>query len=331
MVCLCGRVIASNTQLLLDNNVLSYLNWVRFPVERLHQVICADNAFRSMVESLRRDEARDAVNLLRSCFLGFPGDVVVLDKEEHLVDFLTSEGVLLRPDPLVPIYHIASALVDGLLWRKVIAYKFRNAPSAEPPLQNSGKSLHVLNAVTQSLKCLDKDLVCLAPSRPYKSSKVKVGGSNCIKVPRESIYATELMRILSNWLKTHDGWTVNGQWHLQTPVQKHKLEYTDIVLRRDDNPPTVLEPLATGDRNFVHLHIEKITEYMALLKANEAWVIHFTCEDNHDPVWQSDMELDNGVNVVHLCHNLEFTEVSMMARWKDSTHVTQLDNQTIAM
>ena len=279
-----------------------------------------------MVESLRRAEAEDAVGLLRSRFLGFLGDVTVFDEEEDLADFLTTEGVLLRPDPVVPTYRMASALVDGLLRRKVIAYKFRNAPSTEPPFQNSRTSLHVLTALTQSLKCFDKELVRLAPSRSYKSSKVKVSGSSDVQVPRESIYDTELMRILSNWLRTHHGWTVTGQWHLKTALWKH-----DIILRKDDNPPTILGLLATGDRNFVNLHIKKTNEYMALLKANEAWVIHFTCEDNYDPVWQSDTELDQGVNVVHFCHNLEFTKVLMMARWKDGARVTHLDKKTISI
>jgi hypothetical protein len=204
-----------------------------------------------------------------------------------------------------------------------------NAPLTEPPFDNSQQSLDVLSALTESLKCFDKQLICLAPSRSYKLSKVKVNGLYNAPVPRECVYDTELMRILSNWLRTHHGWTVTGQWHLKAPFRKHK--YTDIVIRKDGNPPTVLELLATGDQNFVNLHIDKSPEYMALLKANKAWVIHFTCEDNYDPVWQSDAVLNNGVNLVHICHNLEFTEVLMMARWKDSAGITHLNKQLISM
>jgi len=26
----------------------------------------------------------------------------------------------------------------------------------------------------------------------------------------------------------------------------------------------------------------------------EGWVIHFTCQTNYEPIWQSDADLDNG-------------------------------------
>lgn len=110
----------------------------------------AYNTFRSMVESLRRPEAEDAVDLLRSRFLGFPGDVTVLD-EQDLADSLTAESVLLRPDALSQTYRMTLVLVDGLLRRRVIAYKFRSAPPTEPPFDNSRQSLDVLSAVYQTI------------------------------------------------------------------------------------------------------------------------------------------------------------------------------------
>ena len=329
MVCLCGRVIANNLQSLLDARVLTYAKWAHFPTVHLEREIYACNTFRSMVESLRHPDAERPVNLLRTRFLGFLGDVLVDDEEEDLADFLTSEGVLSRPHPGSLTYRMTSLLVDGLLRRKVIAYKFRNIPPGDPPFSDSKNSLDVLSALTQSFKCFDKQLIRLAADRSFKVSNVKVGGFSKARVPRESVYDTELMRILTNWLRTHQNWTVTGQWHLKTPHQKHK--YTDIVLQESDNPPTVLELLATGDQNFVNSHIEKTPEYMTLLKADVAWVIHFTREDNYVPVWQSNTVLDKGVNVVHFYHNSDFTEVTMMARWKDQARVLHTDTQTISI
>jgi len=185
-------------------------------------------------------------------------------------------------------------------------------------------------ALIESLKVFDKDLIRLARSRSYKSSmSVKVGGFSQVPVPRESVYDTELMRILSNWLLLHD-WTVTGQWgqwHPQTAPGKHK--YTDIVLRKDQYPPIVLELLATGDRSFVRSHIEKTPGYKALLSADEAWIVHFTCEDDYHPVWQSDAELDEGVNVVHFSHDLDFTRVWMNARWKNDVGILQEDSRKL--
>jgi hypothetical protein len=67
-------------------------------------------------------------------------------------------------------------------------------------------------------------------------------------------------------------------------------------------PTIVLELLVTGEREDVEVHIDRTPSYKDLLDADEAWVIHFTCEDDYPnhPIWQSDKQLRMGVNVVHL-------------------------------
>jgi hypothetical protein len=70
---------------------------------------------------------------------------------------------------------------------------------------------------------------------------------------------------------------VTGQWHLRNPSEKHK--FSAIILKQDDST-IVLELVATGNRAFIQSHIEKTSEYMSLLSADEAWVVHFTCEDD---------------------------------------------------
>ena len=115
---------------------------------------------------------------------------------------------------------------------------------------------------------------------------------------------------------------------MKNPHQKHK--YTDIVLKKDRNAPSILELLAIGDQHFLNLHIDKTPKYMDLLKVKEAWVIHFTCEDNYNPVWQSDIVLKSRVNLVHICHNPKFTGVLMMACWKDSAGIIHMDKKKVS-
>ena len=72
--------------------------------------------FGSMIRSLQSSDARDAVRLLRSDFLGYSGDVTPFDyNEQRLADFLTAESVLSKPQRVSPTYYMTSALVDGLL------------------------------------------------------------------------------------------------------------------------------------------------------------------------------------------------------------------------
>jgi hypothetical protein len=283
---------------------------------RLYDQISAYNTFRAMRKSILQDSAEAALRLLRFHFAGYLDNVEVSLEQEEYADFLTEEGVLLRP-AAARSYHMASPLLDGYIRTTVLPFKFCRAPPIPPPFEGIGSKLHVMDALVESLKYFDKETIRLAAFCSYKILNVRVHRKSQAHVPRESVYDTELMGILSNWLHTLHGWTVTGQWHLRDPSEKHK--YTDIVIKKGDNPAIILELLATGNRTFIRSHIEKTPEYMDLLSANEAWVVHFTCEDDFLPIWQSDTELAKGVNIVHFWHDLDFKVVRMSARFKDTT------------
>jgi len=169
-----------------------------------------------------------------------------------------------------------------------------------------------LSVLIDSFKFFDKALILIASDCSYKKPKMKIYGWYGGYVPRESVYDTELMRILANWLRKYD-WSVSGQWRLEDNLKRHKYY---IVLKKASRT-IVLELLATGEPSSVKSHIRKTPENMALHSANEAWVVHFTRQEDYHPIWQSDTELSKGINVVHLAHDLGFTKVVMSARWKD--------------
>ena len=326
MVCLCGHMIYRNWKTLIfhQSRTISYYSWQRFPAERLYEQISSYNRFISMIKSLSRPEASSSVDLLRSQFTGFLGNVTLTDeKAKKDADALTSEGVLLKLDPAVACYQMASPLVDGLIRNQLIPAIFPNAPSSPLPCQDTG-DVNVLGILTESIKFFDKALILNASSCSYKKPKVKIHGLHGHNVPRESVYDTELMRILANWLRKYQ-WSVHGQWHMENNSRRHT--HSDIVLKNPDDQTIVLELLATGERSFVESHIRKTPEYATLLSANEAWVVHFTRQEDYqlEPVWQTDVELSNGINVVHFAHDLGFTNVVMSARWKDSAGETRLE------
>jgi hypothetical protein len=283
-------------------------------VEELYGEISLYDTFHSMIQSLSLPKASSTVNLLRSQFAGFLGDVTLTDEKAKLdADILTSEGVLLKPNPAMACYRMASPLIDGLIRNQLIPARFPNAPSSPLPLQHTGDVVDVLGILIESLKFFDKALILNASSCSYKKPKVKIHGSHGGHVPRESVYDTELMRILANWLRKY-GWSVDVQWHSENHLKRHM--YSDIVFKKD-SLTIVLVLLATGEPSFVESHIRKTPEYAALLSANEAWVVHFTRQEDYHPIWQSDMELSKSINVVHFAHDPGFTKVVMSARWKD--------------
>lgn len=185
----------------------------------------------------------------------------------------------------------------------------------------------MLSVLVESLKYFDKDTIRLAASFSYKISAVKVDGISRAAVPRESVYDIELMGILSNWLQANHGWSVTCQWHLQ----QHK-KYTYIVLKKDNHHTIVLELLATGNRAFIQSHIDQMPETVSVLSATEAWIVHFTCEDDFHPIWQSGANVDGGINMVHFSHNVDFTRVWMSACFKDGMGDTkEIDNVPVLL
>ena len=325
MVCLCGRTIFKymDTLICRELRTISYNLWKRFPAEKLYGKISFYSTFYSMIQSLSRAEASSSVNLLRSQFAGFLGDVTLTDeKAKEDADTLTSEGVLLKPEPTIMCYRMASPLVDVLIRNQLIPTKFPNAPSSSVPLRHTG-DIDVLSLLIESLKFFDKALILGASSCSYKTLKMKIPGSDGCCVPRESVYNTELMRILANWLRKYN-WTVNSQWHLEDNSKRHR--YSDIVLK-DGSWTIVLELLATGEPSSVVSHIQKTPGYAALLSANEAWVVHFTRQEDYQPIWQTDTD----INVVHFAHDPGFTSAVMSARWKDCAGVIQEEVRRLSL
>jgi len=307
MVSLCGGAIAEHLKYFRENGerTVSFKNWQKYSIERLYDQINRCTIFRRMFDSLCDKKARSAVQLYRSHFAGFLEDVEISFEDEALADYLTSEGVLLRPVAAEQTYRATSPLIDALLRLRVIPSQFRDKPLVDIRETDPGIP-DIPFVLEQSLKCFDKELIRLAFSCSYKLSKVWVNGSPRTRVPRASVYDTELMRILCNWL-LGAGWSITGQWHMTTNDGKHK--YSDIVMQRKNHAPVVLGLLATGDAKFVKEHIKKTPEYMALVSAVEGWVIHFTCEDSFTPTWQTSAELVCGVNIIHVSHKEDFTNI----------------------
>jgi hypothetical protein len=223
-----------------DSRTLSYQNWQQFPTQQLYAEISTYSTFSAIIDFLSQPQSHAAVVLLQSHFVGYHDLVEVSQGDEGTANFLTGEGVLLKPDVTERQFRMASPLLDGVIRDLVIRAKFPSAPSVAPPKRND-EALNVLDVLTESLKFFHKDLIHLAASRSYKKSPVYIRASPNGHVPRESIYGTELMRVLSNWLQSGHGWTVTGQWHPK------KYKYPDIVIKKPGHPTVLLELLATGD------------------------------------------------------------------------------------
>jgi hypothetical protein len=140
MICLCGRAIYSNLSLLLCHSLtLAYETWQRFPVTDLYLEISDYPTFRSMRDSLMRPNAEAALKLFRSHFAGYLEPVELPEDYENLADFLTTEGVLLRPNRKQRLYHTSSPLLDGYIRTSILPARFFRTPLNPPPIPKNSK------------------------------------------------------------------------------------------------------------------------------------------------------------------------------------------------
>jgi hypothetical protein len=122
MVCLFGRAISEHRLYRIhpETNYLTYKMWIIFSATSLLDEALIYIIFRSLTKSLLKTESTAAVNLLRLRFVGFLDPITVNDLDQPLADFLTSEGVLVKPDIRIRQYQVASPIIDRLVRQFVI-------------------------------------------------------------------------------------------------------------------------------------------------------------------------------------------------------------------
>lgn len=292
----------------LENEKLTPTCWQTF-IPSLMANVTGYSTFRNMIDLLL--QRNEAVDCLRTHFLGHFDDFVSCPaNKKPQADFLTTLGIL-TPNETGSKFRVISPLIDSLIRPRVISAIYPLIPSTLPPREYEGGPLDFLAALKASLKTFDKDLISRAASHSYKAAKVQVDGHRRTWVPRDSVYDSDLTRIMASWLK-QIAYTVTGKWH---QLDSHR--YSSIVINKAKST-IVVEVLATAGSGLIREQIERIREYKGIMGAQEAWVVHFTREDDYleGPYWQADEVVEEGVNMVHVWHNLEFTEVRMSIKSK---------------
>ncbi|CAJ0832895.1 11583_t:CDS:2 [Entrophospora sp. SA101] len=197
-------------------------------------------------------------------------------------------------------------------------------PNEDVPMQANG-SVNILEVVKSVVRTFDKNTIAQGSFRSYKSSNhLCIDSKKRAKVPRESVYDAEMYRILHNWLVKVHGFEITGQWHLESICADGDFHhfYCDLTIKKHDatNPVAILELLATVSQPKLDNHFEQVFKYAEQLCPLEVWIVHFSREDAvvTDPYWPCNELQDKGLNVIHLWHNKEFTNVRMSSRSLDA-------------
>ncbi|RUS18183.1 hypothetical protein BC937DRAFT_89064 [Endogone sp. FLAS-F59071] len=336
LINLCGlaiqTLVTENAYVL--NGRLSYEMWKIYRGQPLEEKIAEYHTFDKMIKLLSKESSRDANNLLRTYFLGYRGEVILYDTPNHILAiFLVGEGILLPAEGAgnEMAFKMSSPYMDSLIRRRILPSLDKFAPK-KAPIKRTNETYDVLQLVLDAVKYFNKDILCNAFIHAYKTPRYgKVEGRTFQNVPRESVYDSELYRVLICWLVDLYGMRVTGQWHATTVADPNNLdsklehEFFDIVIstRITQQPHIILELMASGVKNEVQEHYDKALKYGSHVENPEVWVIHFTCLDDVtvQPHLQSESELNQGLNVAHFWHNRVFTKLRLWARWHEDKEI----------
>ncbi|PKK57905.1 hypothetical protein RhiirC2_797199 [Rhizophagus irregularis] len=315
LVCLFGHFIQNKLlEKIGKDNVLTFSSWFTFSINSLQKDILDHATYRKMIEMLNKTNAKPAIDLLRTRFLGFFDNVRIFSDEGEKLEFLVDEGVLIEGKNYLSEFKMSSAFVDGLIQRQVIPNVYKSSPeSAVPQKDDDDESLDILNILQTAIQFFDKDIISNAVNFANNGSQKNM----C--APRESVYSTELNRILVNWLIKKSGYEVTGRHLVKSYGDKEgKYKYSSNIVIITEHQKTVLELLATATEKELNEHSERVLEYAEKLSVNDIWLVHFTREDgyaNQKLQWPS----DNRINVVHFFHDSKFENVLMNIRYIDSS------------
>ncbi|CAG8626895.1 12054_t:CDS:2, partial [Gigaspora margarita] len=218
--------------------------------------------------------------------------------------------------------------VHWIVLQQVIPHVFPTSPKIDVPYHPSMGTLNALEVLKQVICVFDQETIKSRNS--FKLAHVPVSNANNREVSRESVYDTELYRIMSNWLGR---FTITGQWHLKYRASGHiNNKYVDIVILRPDYPTIALELLATATKKELKEHYEWALLYNNKLLADEAWVVHFTCckDAISESYWPTESQLQKGLRVVYFWHDPDFIQIRVIAYWwntnKNTRHITDVEN-----
>ncbi|CAB4476452.1 unnamed protein product [Rhizophagus irregularis] len=295
LVCLFGHFIQNKLlEKIGKDNVLTFSSWFTFSINSLQKDILDHATYRKMIEMLNKTNAKPAIDLLRTRFLGFFDNVRIFSDEGEKLEFLVDEGVLIEGKNYLSEFKMSSAFVDGLIQRQVIPNVYKSSPeSAVPQKDDDDESLDILNILQTAIQFFDKDIISNAVNF---ANNLYTGSQKNIKVVE-----------------------VTGRHLVKSYGDKEgKYKYSSNIVIITEHQKTVLELLATATEKELNEHSERVLEYAEKLSVNDIWLVHFTREDgyaNQKLQWPS----DNRINVVHFFHDSKFENVLMNVRYIDSS------------
>lgn len=283
---------------------VSYEDWIRYATLDLEQELMNWPSMRKLVNTLGDPEdkyAREARQLLSRVFIPngtVPVKVNLLARDGDIAQFLAAEGALISTES-AGVFQIPSPLVHSLLLQKIASVDRHQPPKLPIPWNVSGW-LNIPRLVIGVLSTFNRDTIVRAFRNSFKRNRVP-GYPRDAPVPQEAVYHAEFYSILRSWLPSEYMIATEVNISQTSDSKSESRNRCDMVISMasgdsgrvgdGERQQQILEFVATVPREDILDHFEAVEEYANALKANEAWIIHFTVvkeNENFKYPWVSD-------------------------------------------
>ncbi|KAF9438419.1 hypothetical protein BGZ76_007943 [Entomortierella beljakovae] len=185
----------------------------------------------------------------------------------------------------------------GLITRaERLSYKLAEVPVYHTQHQYMSRKAEITSSISSFQYSSRAEVTAVSNQSQNVPPETEAPGSSndSHPVPRESVYYSEMMRVLTIWLSSRYGYQITGDSY-----------HGGITVQVMANPPVVLEILATETASNIMEHIERTAGYKKLYGAAEAWIIHFTRQkDFLDlPALTYYKAMSANVKMIHIWHD----------------------------
>lgn len=281
----------------------SYESWKRFSVNQLLVEVLRWPTMTKMTQTLseKTEIAIQARRVLQNFLHSYPQSICISTSSENddfkYAKYLAAEGALIYSG--LNSFRVPNMLVMNILLHHVIVVDYRHRIPIVPVPRKAkaiDEPLDIAQLIQNAIEYFDWESIT-----KYGSFKtLNIASLSKALVPREICYHTELFIILRQWL-SEQNFIVTFEHAL--PERKR----ADLVIKdKTLDHYYVLELVANDTVTQVQQHFQQALEYKAILKAQEAWVIHFTVLSHSPSIyeypWPTPQQEENGLKVVHIWH-----------------------------
>jgi len=323
LVCCCGWALDTAVTR-EDSGHISLAAWRDYRARHIVSSAFMLSTVRIMVDSISA-MSDDAKALLDFVLAAGDAPITLDDHRCTLAQYLAAEGWLLSVgDVSANTYRFTSPLARRLAMRHISEKRMHISDVL--PLDKED-ALIMPAAVETTLKYFSGSTMRAAAAASTTLSAAKVAGAPVgSPVPSEAAYHFQLFAALRRWMSSTDHADVYSEADSRALVpdapRQPRKQCADVLFigRKPGAPRHVLELVASANEADISEHYTRALQYMAAHSRARGTCITFTAVrsaldadavDAESLTWPTLTQLDDGLEAIHVVHDLAWTQAAV--------------------